>query len=758
MSDPTQSNRQISLSTPLGEDVLLLKSFDYQDELCRPFRMEMELQSTQDDINFDDIVGQKVTVTINLPNYQKRYINGYIAQFRQVGFTASSEQNLTDYRAVMVPWLWMLSRSSNCRIFQNKTPLDIIKSVWNGSAYTSISPAISDVTTASYPTLDFCVQYDESDLNFVTRLMEKYGIYYYFEHTQSEATMILCDSMTAHADYPGYSSVPYNAEKPDSSLPEHIYEWMIEQDVEPGSFKISDYNYTSPKTDLTSTGTQTQSYSNGSYERYSYPGGYLTTDEGQDLADVRIQDVQARQAIQRGVADTLGIVTGYTFSMTSYPRSDQNTEYLTTKTDLVVTSPDFSTLSSADTACSCACRFQVIATTRSFRPACVTPRPRIRGPQTATVVGTSGKEVDADEYGSVIVQFHWDQEGSDDENSSCRIRVSEFWSGSGWGATFLPHIGSEVIVSFEDGNPDYPLVTGRVYNADQMPYKDPETNPYLGYFIDSSKKNSLVMDATSDAEKLTITNNENQIEMDNTSGSEKMTLTDGKSTIVFDPTAGSVTTTTPGDESNSNDGDKSHWTTGSWDEWVGGIKNSIVIGLYLKLYQGCEFGVTTGAKVSIVLGPELKLNTAGVAGIPFLSFANCAKFEIYKGDCYKLLFGTEYKLESKQLKKLNAVDELSLWDQMKAIYTVKETIAAVKVQETTASKTETCGAYTCTYASETRNITGISSETVGGMKNMTYTSGLSITIGTNTVTIVPAAFNMNAAGPMGLAAPMLNLN
>jgi len=751
MSDPTQANRAISISTPLGEDVLLLKSFNLHDELCRPFQMELELQSTDDSIDFSSIVGQKVTVTIKLPNYQKRYINGYIAQFRQTGFT----EKLTNYRALMVPWVWMLSRASNCRIFQDKTPIEILEQVCSDHGFS----AITDSTTGEYPTLAFCVQYDETDLNFVSRLMEKYGIYYFFEQSQTDATMVLCDGMTAHENFPGYSSIPYNSAEPSESLPEHFYDWLIEQEVEPGTFQLSDYNYTTPKADLTASGTKSQTYANGSYERYAYPGGYETAEEGQNLADVRIQDVQARQSIQRGKSDALGLACGYKFSLTSYPRSDQNTEYLTTELDMIVTSADYSTDESGDGSYSCRCRSRELVTSSVFRPACITPKARIRGPQTATVVGAEGKEVDTDSYGNVYVQFHWDQEGENDEESSCLIRVSQHWAGNGWGAVFLPHIGTEVVVSFENGDPDRPLVTGRVYNADQLPNKDPSTNPYLGYIMDSSKENSMVMDATADAEKLTITNAANQIAMDSTSGAEKMTLTDGKSTIVFDPVEGSVTTTTPGDENNSNSGDKSHWTWGKWDEWTGGIKNSVVIGLYIKLYQGCEFGVTTGMKTSIVLGPELKYNMAPTGLVPLpVPFLDCAKFEIYSGNCYKILLGTEYKVETKGLKKLNPTNKLTMGNMLKSIVSTKQTVAAIKDAETSPDKSDTFLKYTKLLGQESSTVAGTSEEKVGGTKSITAVMGVQLAGGASFLDVRPSSIAGVSPGTVNFTGGIINLN
>jgi len=755
MSDPTQDNRPISISTPLGKDVLLLRSFKFHDALCRPFEMEMELQSTQDDINFDDIVGQNVTVTINLPNYQKRYVNGFIAEFEQTGYSEGTTYDLANYRAVMVPWVWMLSRSANSKIHKNKTAIQIIDGVASAHGFT----AITDRTTANYPVLDFCVQYDETDLNFITRLMEREGIYYYFEHTATEATMILCDGPAAHVAYPGYSSVPYNSQRETLNVPEHIFDWRVRQEVQSAMCELDDYDYTKPQTSLLKQGDVTQNYNNGNYRRFHYPGGYKELDVGQQLAEVRIQSLQSRQTVQRAVGNVLGLCVGYKFSLTSYPREDQNTEYLNTEVDLELVTSDFATGTGAPSIETQECRSKMIELTRPFRPARITPRPFIRGPQTATVVGGADKQVDTDKYGNVYVTFHWDRNGRNDpgvdtshDDQSIAIRVSQNWAGDGWGGMFIPHIGTEVVVSFEDGDPDRPLVTGRVYNETKLPPENPSSEPYLSYITDSSKKNAFTMEATTDQEKLALRNAKNELLMDSTKGAEKITVSDGQNSVVWDPVKGKVTT--------NNAKEASHWTWGKWDEWTGGIKNSVVIGLYIKLYQGSEFGITTGNKTAIVLGPEVKYNSALLGGFANIPILNCAKCETYSGNVYKVIYGTEYKVETTSRKKLNGTDHEELNTRWKALFGTQEVVAAVKSAEKVAGQKQIMASVfnRTTAGAETSTVGGTSTETITGTKTLTAVGGITMTGQGTGILNLGANTSMTSAGSMVVRGGVIALN
>lgn len=778
MSTPTQDTRPIAITTPLGKDVLLLKDFDLHDTLGHPFRLEASLQSTSDTIDFNGIMGKNVTISIDLPNYQKRYLNGYVAQFVQTGYT----EELANYRALIVPWIWFLSRGSNCRIFHNKTVPEIVKEVCGDYGFSSIET--ESLTGKKYYSKPHCVQYDETDLNFVSRLLEEAGIYYFFKHTQTEASLVLADSNTAHAAFPGFSSLTYNPERNMVRGPDRIYEWLIQQEVQPSTFSLNDYDYTAPKKSLLESGLITQTYDHHDSKQYSYPGNYDFSDEkhtehdGDQLATARIQEVQTRQAVQRGEGSTAGLATGYTFQLKSYPRQDQNQEYLLTTTELTIRTADF-TIGADQSAYSRVSRFSAMSTTgRTFRPPRVTPKSRIPGPQTATVVGpppiahegtmgtgkgayatqgvikldsedeTPPPPVDTDKYGSVHVQFHWDREGKTSKEPSIHlVRVSQNWAGEDWGGMFIPHIGTEVVVSFENGDPDRPLITGRVYNEQKKPPKDPSANPDLSYIRDSSKLNWIEMDATKNSEKVTLTNNKNHLTMDATSGAETILLAqgpkeDGVNYVFMDKKKGTVKT---------NNADKSvHWTWGKWEEWTFGVKNSVVVGPYIKLYQGTEFGITTGNKTAVVLGPELKYNTAMLGSLVGPGLFSTAKLEVYSGNCYKIIYGAEYKVETSSRKKLNATDDEHLNTRWKALFATRDVVTAVKNAEKNAgTKDMKQLIFTRTTATnESSTVGGTSTETVTGMKSITALGGIQLTSGPSFIDVKPTGITGISSGPV----------
>jgi len=763
MSDYTQKNRPICISTPLGEDKLLLRKFVFEDELCRPFRMEMELQSTDASIDFDKILGAKVTVEIKCPNYQTRKIHGYISEFSQV----DSDTELFEYRAVMVPWVWMLSQKSNCIIHKNKNVPTLVQEVMADLGLGEVS----DLTTASdYTEMPFCVQYDETDLNFVSRLMERAGIYYFFENEEKKAKLVLCDSPGNHEAFPGYSSIPYNAHKPAAGTPEHIYKWTQAQEVKPSTVELQDYDYNNPKKQLLTNDSATQGYTNGDYSGYHYPGHFTTKTEGTAVAKLRVQGIQSRQTVYEGVSDCMGIVTGYKFTLQRHPREDQNQEYLVTGTRLTVQTSDYSTGGSGETEEYQECCFRALQATKNFRPPLRTPVPKISGTQTATVVSNSAddQEVDADEYGRVYVTFHWDSGGRNDQTEeggdgaepvtvshdqlTILIRVSQSWAGKDWGAQFTPHVGTEVVVAFEEGDPDRPLIIGRVYNADQAPPISPKSNPYVGRFEDSSTKNWWEMDATADKEKLSVVNGSNKLLMDSTTDSEKITITDGKNSVVWDPNKGQVKT--------NNYKDASHWSGGKWNEYVAGIKSSIVFGLYFKLYMGSEFGITAGNKTSIVLGPEIKYNgVIGAAGGLGTKLA-CAKFEVYSGNCYKIIFGEETKVETKGRKKLNPLNSNELHTKWSAVYSTKAVASAIKDEEKVAGEkslmaslanTKIAGAYKLDVgAASIETVKQIKGITAGAMVLKTN-NGMQIAMG-------PTGFNLMSPSPMKFNGVVINLN
>ncbi|PVV12336.1 MAG: hypothetical protein B6D77_05580 [gamma proteobacterium symbiont of Ctena orbiculata] len=459
----TQSNRQLQIKTPLGPDELLILKLEGREELGRLFEFTIDLLSDNESVAHDDLLGKKMTVEMDMVNTTKRYFDGYVSQFTQVGHMAY----FAHYRVTLRPWLWLLTQTSDCRIFQAMTVPDIIKEVFRDNGFSDFE----DHLTGSYREWEYCVQYRETDFNFVSRLLEQEGIYYFFKHEAGKHTLILCDDYSSHSVLEAYSDIPYlpPTEAGASRFRDYIHSWKFTKAVRPGKYAHTDYDFKKPKSDLSTNALMPRSHPYSDYEIYDYPGEYEVPPDGEGYARHRIQELQGGHEVLEGKGNARGITTGGLFTMTEHPRGDQNREYLVTGAYYALQADAFESVPEIAEGPLYACEFSCMDTKEGFRPARITPKPMVQGPQTAVVVGQAGEEIYTDEYGRVKLQFHWDRYGSRDENSSCWVRVAQVWAGKNWGAMHIPRIGQEVIVDFLEGDPDRPIVTGRVYNADQMP-------------------------------------------------------------------------------------------------------------------------------------------------------------------------------------------------------------------------------------------------------------------------------------------------
>ena len=464
----TQDNRVIRIDTPLGADELLLQKFTGEEGVSKLFQFELVMHSENRSIQFDSIVGKKATVTIFLPDGSKRHLNGLINSFSQGGSSplegGETPVVFTSYYATLVPWFWVLTRSNDCRIFQNQSVPDIISTVFKEHGFSDFANRLY----GSFAPREYCVQYRESDFDFVSRLMEEEGIFYFFEHEKDKHTLVLANRPSEFKPSPLHAGVSYRSVIGEERSLDVISEWNLRQEVRPGQYTLVDYNFQQPPLDLTATVT-------GKDERkleiYDYPGEYIEKDEGQRLAGIRMEEQQVRQLVIDGVSTCYGLTPGYRFDLRDHYRRDFNKSYVLTSVRHFAdqgisyrTSPE-----DAAEAFEYTNYFECIPHPTPFRPPRLTPVPVVHGSQTAIVVGPSGEEIYVDKFGRVKVQFHWDRVGTYNEKSSCWVRVSQNWAGKRWGAVFMPRIGQEVIVDFLEGNPDQPIITGRVYNGDSMP-------------------------------------------------------------------------------------------------------------------------------------------------------------------------------------------------------------------------------------------------------------------------------------------------
>lgn len=478
---PTMKERPLRLVTPLGDDVLLLREFNANEHLSRPFVHQLELLSENGEIDANDIVGQPVEVSVLLPDgTTERHFHGFVTHFSQTG----EDGRFHTYRAELRPWLWFLTRSSDCRIFRPDMKIpQIIEQVFGDYDIAEFENQL----TSQYREWEYIVQYRESDFNFVSRLMEREGIYYYFKHEQGKHIMVLADSKSAHSTAPGYDTVRYIQPDRDSMREvDHLDQWSSQHQVQSGAYALNAFNFKTPTTDLEARklGEQSAQHSHGEYEVYDYPGDYGVLGDAEHYTTARIEELQAGTQVFSGAGNVRGLAAGALFTLENHPRKDMNREYLLLGTQLHVRSDQFESSGhgSGGSSFDISVRASAIDASVPYRPPRVTPTPRIRGPQTAIVVTpTKGDEIWCDEYGRVKVQFHWDRYGKMDADSSCWIRVATTWAGQQWGAVHIPRKGQEVIVDHLEGDPDRPIIVGSVYNFDNKPpYTLPEHKTQSG--------------------------------------------------------------------------------------------------------------------------------------------------------------------------------------------------------------------------------------------------------------------------------------
>lgn len=453
--------RVIEITTPLGKGVLLFHSLSAREELGRLFEFRIDVLSERSDIDPDKLLGRNVTVSLQLLDGAIRHFDACVTRFACVGIDGPHLR----YRITGRPWLWFLTRSADCRIFQNKSVPDILKEVF--SRYGCAVFAL-DRLTGSYLPREYCVQYRETDFNFVSRLMEEEGIHYWFAHGEGRHTLVLADSPGAHDSFPGHEEIPFVPE--DTALwaeQECISEWGFSWEVQPGAYALDDFDFEKPGVELLQQTQHARPWAESAHAIYDYPGEYRNKGDGENSVRIRLEELQAQVQLIEGGGNTRGIAVGHVFRLSGHRRDDQNRKYLISASHIEAVANAYS--SASGKGASFHCRFNCIASDLPFRTPRNTPKPVVHGLQTAIVVGPAGEEIHTDKYGRVKVHFHWDRQGRSDENDSCWIRVAYPWAGKNFGMMSTPRIGHEVLVEFLEGDPDRPLITGSVYNAEQMP-------------------------------------------------------------------------------------------------------------------------------------------------------------------------------------------------------------------------------------------------------------------------------------------------
>jgi type VI secretion system secreted protein VgrG len=456
--DMMSTNRTIDLVTPLPRGEMVVEKIRGTETLGRVFEYDLTVLSKNGNINFDDVLGCHVTALVQLEDGSRRAIDGRVAQIGLVDIAG----NYYRYRLVLRPWLWMLSLTTDCRVFQEKSVREIIEEVFADHPDADFEFTL----TGEYATRTYCVQYRESDLAFVSRLMEEEGLYYFFRHKEGRHTAVICDGPSAHSSVGRVAYMPQ--QRSGSSGTQNIRAWSVTREIRPGKTVLRDYDFERPSVDTTVALELRRPHADATYEVYDYPGDYVELKVGDHLVRSRLDELQASHEVVEGRGNSHLLATGRTFTFADFGRKDQNDDFLVVSTTIEASNNLLeSSRQSPETVYDVS--FRLIRASEQYRSPRTTPRATVLGLQTAVVVGPPGETIFTDKYGRVKVQFHWDRYGKRDDKSSCWILVSQTRGGKGWGDMFIPHVGHEVIVQFLEGNPSRPIVTGRVYNAEQMP-------------------------------------------------------------------------------------------------------------------------------------------------------------------------------------------------------------------------------------------------------------------------------------------------
>jgi type VI secretion system secreted protein VgrG len=482
-----QADLPLAVATPLGKDALLLVGFSGHEAISQLFHFQLDLLAeNKTDVRFDRLLGQGVTVSLGLGQGKKRFFQGICRRITQ----GHRDPFFTEYSMEVVPPFWLLSRRVQSRIFQHLTVVDILKKVLAGLD-------VAYEVLGTFHPRDFCVQYQESDFHFASRLMEEEGIYYFFKHTADGHKMVLANTPQSHPDMPEQSQVIFEAVQGGLREEFRVLEWQKAQELRSGKYTLWDHCFELPHKhleaqqailDAVPVGTVTHKLKvagNEKLEIYHYPGAYAQRFDGvarggaprpaelekiyednQRTVTIRMQEEAAAGLVIQGAGNCRQFVSGHKFTLARHFNADG--PYLLAGLEhSAKLAGDYR--SGGKTTFRYSNRFTCLPLALPFRPPRTTPRPRVQGTQTAVVVGAPGEEIFTDKYSRVKVQFHWDREGKNNVDSSCWIRVASNWAGKGWGFLQVPRVGQEVIVDFLEGDPDNPIVIGSVFNAEQMP-------------------------------------------------------------------------------------------------------------------------------------------------------------------------------------------------------------------------------------------------------------------------------------------------
>ncbi len=585
-----QGARELSVSTPLGDDVLLLRSFSGHESLSHLFEYELEMLSTDDAIDPTAIVGHRITFEMNPTGNAPRYFNGFVNRFRYVGQTDLS----TTYRATVVPWTWFLTQTTDCRIFQNKSVPQIIEQIFADLSFDHFKFAL----TGRYEPREYCVQYRETDFEFVSRLMEEEGIFYFFLHDADRHTLVMADQTSAYFKIDD-GAVEFADPDRTGDLLDQITDWEHRYEFRPGRWAQTDFNFKKPALNLMSNEQTIVNFANNSgFEIYDYPGRFAKRGLGESLTRVRMEELEAGHDTVAGTSTYRSFSPGGKFVVRRHrTAAEVGRAYVLTTVRTSASVNDSYLAGSGAPEIRFENQFECIPDSTVFRPPRLSGKPIVEGPQTAVTVGPKGEEIYTDEFGRVKVQFHWDREGQLDENSSCWLRVSQVHAGAKWGGIDLPRIGEEVIVDFLEGDPDQPIISGRVYNGQNRP-------PFA---LPGGMTRSGMKSQTHKGQGF------NEISMDDTAGNEQIRL---NGQYNMDSAVGNNQTLKVGVDRTGEIGNNDALTVGVDSVEQVGNDKTVTVGNNMNVDVGNKLVMNAGSSITLKCGAsKLHMNSGGVITI-----------------------------------------------------------------------------------------------------------------------------------------------
>ncbi|MEN4746418.1 type VI secretion system Vgr family protein [Pantoea agglomerans] len=471
------------ITAQLPADGLLFHTLKGTETLSRPFVLTAELLATDARIDRHALLGKPVTFTLPTDGLMNalspRYLNGKITRVA-VRSQELSGTRYAVYELTVEPDLWPMKRDRNLRIFQSQTVPQIVQTLLK-----EYGVNVETRLAGSYRVWEYCVQYQESSLDFISRLMELEGIYYFFRHEADKHTLVLCDAPDQHQAFPGYETIAYHVTPSGGVVTEEgISQWSLAESVTPGIYSTDDYDFRKPNAWMLQARQNPASPVPGSVDVYDWPGHFVDHSHGESYARIRQEVWQAEHHSVSGSGTATGIAPGFTFSIINAPHFSDNGEYLVTSATYDFAENAYASGDTGDSRHNI--HFTVLPSSVTYRTPPETAWPKTHGPQTAKVVGPKGESIWTDRYGRVKVKFHWDRLAKGDDTSSCWVRVSSAWAGQGFGGVQIPRVNDEVVVDFINGDPDRPIITGRVYNEASMPpWNLPEDATRMGFMTRS---------------------------------------------------------------------------------------------------------------------------------------------------------------------------------------------------------------------------------------------------------------------------------